>query len=501
MARPTPIALSALLLTLALASPLWARPGRVAMKDGKVWEGDVVERKKDNQIDIVIEGKKYTFSMDNMARAVEYDDSIAVTPAPAPGQPQPGQPGQPRVGQPQPGQPARGGPVTPEEFERRRSRVANNDVNGLLALSRWAFEGGMYDQAYDAARDARDADPRNQDAQTLLRNIDAQRKLNRKTGAQGPVGRPGAAPAVAPGVAPGTADAQGGPNPDTQHGTPQRGGPAKGSGDNGLVRPLAPDEVNRVRLMEWRGDKGVKVRLTNDVKRRYLARSTMAPAEFNRLDGIDQALEIKKRGSPELLNDVRITSDPPPLAEYRTHVQRAVLASCATAACHGGGAGSDRFALHPRADHEGEAYANFITLNKYQYKPEKGRAASMIDRNRPEDSLLIQFGLPPAVSNMPHPQVDGYRPTFKGVNDPKYRQFVKWIADSLSPLIEDYGVPFDDADQGTAQPAGNAEPPAEDSAPENRRAPAGQQLPPARGLETAPPPRGAAPAPRTGTAR
>src|SRR4051794_22480306 len=148
MTRPTPIALSALLLAFALASPVSAKPGRVAMKDGKVFEGDVTERKKDNQIDIVTGGKTYTFSLDNLARPVEYDDSIVV--APPPGQPQPNQPqpGIPQPGQAQPGQ-VRGGPVTPEEFDKRRALVANNDVNGLLGLARWAFEGHLYDQAYD----------------------------------------------------------------------------------------------------------------------------------------------------------------------------------------------------------------------------------------------------------------------------------------------------------------------------------------------------------------
>jgi hypothetical protein len=199
----------------------------------------------------------------------------------------------------------------------------------------------------------------------------------------------------------------------------------------------------------------------------------MQPAQFNKLDAVDQAWEIKKKGNPELLNDIRLTNDPPAMQEYRTVVQRAVLTTCATAACHGGGAGSDRFALHPKADHESEAYANFLTLNKYQYKPAKGREASMIDRNRPEDSVLIQFALAPNLSNMPHPDVEGYKPIFRTLNDPKYKQFVRWIADGLSPLIQDYGVPFDDKGDngaGGARPAAGAQQPG-DAAPGDDAAP------------------------------
>src|SRR5205814_630083 len=167
----------------------------------------------------------------------------------------------------------------------------------------------------------------------------------------------------------------------------------------------------------------------------------------------------------------------------------AVLTNCATAACHGGGAGSDRFALHPKADHEAEAYANLVTLHKYQYKPDKGREASMIDRNRPEDSILIQFALAPNLSNNPHPNVEGYKPIFRTLNDAKYKQFVRWIADGLSPLINDYGVPFDD-DRG-ARPAAGGQQPEEGAPPRDAGSGAGPGPAPAGGGTGAPNPAGA----------
>lgn len=466
MTRTPSIALTALLLTLALAASVTARPGKIVTKDGKTWEGDITELPRENLIEVVIDGKRHRFSMANLARKPEYSD-----PAPESTPAQPAAPGQ-----------------TPEqEYEKRRTAIADNDAAGLVRLARWAFERKMYDQAFDAAQDARNADPRNREAQDLLRTVDAQRRLNRKAQQPPPGGRPG--PVVpAPGI------------------TPPPGGnaPAKAT-SNGLVRPLSPEEVNRMRLLEWRGETGVKIRLLNDVKRRYLARADMQPAEFNRLNAVNQAWEIKKKGNPELLNDIRMTNDPPAFQDYRTIVQRAVLSTCATTACHGGGAGSDRFALHPRADHEGEAYANFLTMHKYQFKPEKGRQASMIDRNRPEDSLLIQFGLPANVSNMPHPEVDGYKPLFRTVNEPRYKQFVRWIADDLSPLLEDYGVPFDEAgDGGNAQPAAAAQQqqPA-DSAAGNDLAPGQQPAGPAAPSQQPPASGGrpAAPPPRQGGAR
>lgn len=466
MARPTPFsALSALLLTLALATPLAARPGRVVTRDGKTFEGDVSERPSEKKVDVVIDGKKYTFSTGNLARKVEYDDSIVVQTAPPP-------PARPQPGQPQPGQPvATRAPAesAEQEFAKRRAALAANDAAGRVRLSRWAFEREEYDLARDVAQEAVTLDRRNQEAQEMLRTIDAQRRLNRKPAPGQSGGQPASPP---PASAPAAATTAG----------------------NGLVPPLTPDEVNHVRLLEWRGEKGVRIRLLNDVKRRFLARSDIKPAEFNRMDAIDQAWDMKKSGSRELWNDIRITNDPPSMREYRTQVQRIALEGCATAACHGGGAGSERFTLYPRAEQDGEAYANFITLHKYQYKSEKGDEAAMIDRNRPEDSLLVQFGLVPNAANIPHPEVEGFRPLFRTQNDPKLKTLVRWMTDYMTPMRDDYGVPFDEAEDKAAPAAATeSQPPAAPTNPADVAPGGGPTGPPP---DAGPRPRPQRPAPR-----
>jgi hypothetical protein len=486
MARPTPFnALPAFLFACVFASSVLARPGRVVAPDGKTLEGDVTENQQDGTVQIVSGGQTYKFNTASLKRPVEYDDSIQV-----PGKPQPQPPqGQPPAQAGQPQQPAQGGVgmSAEEEFNRRKSALAAGDAAGRVRLARWAFERQEYDLARDAAQEAVTIDPRNREAQDLLRTIDAQRKLNRKTTntAPPPAGQPPA------GRTPATGQPQGGDQGNSP--TPPARGQDNGKG-NALVPPLSPDEVNRVRLLEWHGEKGVRIRLQNDVKRRYLSHADIPPAQFNKMDAVDQAWEMKKKGSPDLFNNIRLTNDPPSMQEYRTQVQRTVLASCATAACHGGGAGSDRFALHPKAEHDAEAYANFITLSNFRYKPKKGPEASMIDRNRPEDSLLVQFGLPPDMASMPHPDVEGWRPAFRTRNDPKLRTIVRWISDALRPLQDDYGVPFDaqkDKDRGAQPGAADAQQPAADQprggdvAP--NRPPGGQNPPAAQGQGTGSP--------------
>src|SRR5690242_18838746 len=67
-----------------------------------------------------------------------------------------------------------------DEFEKRRAVLAPTDVPGRIRLARWAFERQQYDEAYDVAKEATVLDPRNQDAQEMLRRIDAQRRLNQR---------------------------------------------------------------------------------------------------------------------------------------------------------------------------------------------------------------------------------------------------------------------------------------------------------------------------------
>ena len=65
----------------------------------------------------------------------------------------------------------------------------------------------------------------------------------------------------------------------------------------------------------------------------------------------------------------------------------------------------------------------------------------MIDRMRPEDSLLLNFGLPQSVATMPHPKAAGFEPMFHGLGDETYLDLGKWIA-SLKAIAPDYGIKY-----------------------------------------------------------
>ena len=413
-------ALSAAVLVGGVScSLLLARPGKVTTLQGQTFEGDVTEKPDTGEVVIVQpNGQRVTLNARNVR--VQYDPNA---PATTPGA------GAPAAGSVQ------------DQFQKRMAVLAPRDAQGRIQLARWAFERNEFDLAKQAVNDAMQIDPRNQEARSLLVTIEAQQKLQTRAqaGGQGqPQGQGGNRPA-APGAA--AAGGQGQPQPQ-----PQEPGQGQGQAAAGGMPPLLnPDQVNIIRQAEWgRNDRNVRVRLQNDVKRRYLQRSRdVRPADFNNLNGVEQGWQIVKNGTDDMVNDVRLTNDPLALHEYRTIVQRAILPTCAAAACHGGGGSGGRFQLYPRADHESEAFANFLRLSTYTWSAGEGknvRKYAMIDRDRPADSLLIQFALPQNLADTPHPDVPGFKPVFRTLKDPRYDQFLRWISNDLAPLQKDYGI-------------------------------------------------------------
>lgn len=68
----------------------------------------------------------------------------------------------------------------------------------------------------------------------------------------------------------------------------------------------------------------------------------------------------------------------------------------------------------------------------------------VIDRNEPEDSLLVQWGLPRASAKFPVPEeLEGWQPKFKDTDDERYKELVKWIK-SLIPANQgsNYGINY-----------------------------------------------------------
>jgi hypothetical protein len=316
-----------------------------------------------------------------------------------------------------------------QEYQKRLAKLTQYDVPGRLELARWVFENQRYDLAQAVLQEAIRIQPHNDDVirmtRTVARQLDlAQAEARKHAPVQlaaadnnAPVGGKAAAPVRAP-----------------------------------AGRLLSPEEINFISQSEWVQDQLVHATFKNDVRRKYIAQQGIEPVTFNRLTPPQQAWAIVQNGTKDMKKDV-IVSDPPAILGFK-RVQQSILASgCAN--CHSGEKAAGGFWFHYPADTEPATCANFLILQKYSQKI-GDRVYSMIDRERPDDSLLIQFSMPPELGIPPHPKAPNYHGAVHTRNDPRLKAARDWI-NSLNPIVPDYSEI--DLASPAATPAGGAAPP------------------------------------------
>jgi hypothetical protein len=210
--------------------------------------------------------------------------------------------------------------------------------------------------------------------------------------------------------------------------------PPGNRGATSANRLVTPEEINQIKQDEWQKDETVRVTFRDDVRRKYIAKEGISPATFNQMTPPQQAWAILQDGTPEMKKDVVILNDPPELATFKRVQQSLIYPGCAS--CHTAGKAQGNFALHFPANDEAATYTNFVTLQRYQQKI-GDRTYLMIDRARPDNSLLVQFSLPMDIGQPPHPKAQNYRGAVRTRNDPRLKTAIDWIS-SLNPVVPDY---------------------------------------------------------------
>lgn len=312
-----------------------------------------------------------------------------------------------------------------DAFSPRINELKPDDTAGRMALAREAFRAGEYSTARGLAEDVLAKQPNNKQAVDLLDMIRRQIMLEAKQRGIEAAATQEAVSSIGTPLPPGELPHQ----------------------------YLSEPEINRIRQTELQeADAGrVRVRLDNNVVARYMQLPQAANVDFLNLSTFQQALTILRNGDSDMRKDVIILSDPGSLRDYRQNIQRIILAGCAASSCHGSQAGG-HFVLFPSLENEAAAYTNFYMLSTYQNKPPVqpgsvfgGSLAGtlMIDRQAPDRSLLLTYGLPPQQAGAhPHPTVPNFRPLYNAVNDGQYRRVRAWIAESLVPMQPDYGIRY-----------------------------------------------------------
>lgn len=309
-----------------------------------------------------------------------------------------------------------------ERFREMRTATGDRDQEGLLLLARWARDQGLLSEALGIVGEVLEFRPENREALNLNRNIAFLLKLKQDSG-----------------------------DPAPEDLTEER--------REELARlritnfPYLTDEqVNLIKVYEVDLKDPPKMRIPDSALTTLFEEHAEHPLvpdteagrrAFRKLpepEILDVMFRVQAR---ELYPEVKIIGQVEQMRQFRDRINAGWLTrSCATTDCHGGLSGG-RFILSNRWRRtERGVYTNFYILNAF----ETSDGLPMIDAEEPQLSAMLQMGLPRDLALWPHPEVVGWRPTFRSEEDRWFQRTVEWIEGLYQPRPEhtiDYVLPGD----------------------------------------------------------
>lgn len=134
------------------------------------------------------------------------------------------------------------------------------------------------------------------------------------------------------------------------------------------------------------------------------------------LEQLDVLFAVKARA---LYAKVEVKTEPAALAEFRNVHHRHVVAHFSN---HFAGLVAGLIAKPKIPTDQTAAYTNFLALNLAVID-----GHPVINRDKPEESLLLQWGLPRNEAKFPAPNVKGWKPCFSSPRDSRFKALAKWI--------------------------------------------------------------------------
>ncbi|MFN3167096.1 MAG: hypothetical protein ACE37H_08540 [Phycisphaeraceae bacterium] len=158
-------------------------------------------------------------------------------------------------------------------------------------------------------------------------------------------------------------------------------------------------------------------------------RGKEAQDEFLRADGVEQLSLLFTVRARDYYGKVRIKSPIKSLRDWSNLHRRYLMGYFQPA--FGEGAVKGLYLFGPEfgkgRDRQRLEMTNFYILTQVQID---GKA--LIDRKAPEESLLLQWGLPREEAKFPAPDAQGWRPYFKDTEDRRFVEMVEWIESLIS---------------------------------------------------------------------
>lgn len=297
------------------------------------------------------------------------------------------------------------------EYQERFERLAPGDMQGHYALAEWCLERRLYRTLLKQSQYLLKLDPDNENARLLYKV--AVQKL-RSQNAQSQPGEEGESPdgeLLSPTQIQKLkwAEFMEGPTIDWM------------SQD----RPL---EIRRRRRSDREDEEFLKVRFAPDVLNDFLDqmsghRDFSRPVQRTRFLTLPPTLQtqiIRKQTGWRYQDDIEIVNDPLVFRRFQ-RVLPLVINGCGTTYCHGGpeAEGWRLRTARPRTDLN--LYTNFLILTRVRKGGER-----LVNRAKPDESLLLQYGLPPERASLQHSELIPI--VFpQGRRDSRYRTILEWI--------------------------------------------------------------------------
>lgn len=324
-------------------------------------------------------------------------------------------------------------PSVSEQYRQLRDTIDPKDADSLVRLADWLRSRGRLAEALAEVNRALAAEPAHPRGLELRTIVEQQIKLAAARG------RP---------------EARTEARAESRTERPGEEGPERESRPGPDARPaadqvplLTPEQVNLIRVYETD---------LRDPTRMSIAPGTIAtlietytgdpliPATREGKDRLFRAppaeiLDLLFRlRARELYGGVRVLEPPRAVRLFRDDVHRGwLLNSCATSDCHGGAQAGRLRLARSRASSDAAVTTNLYILD--QFRTIGGEP--LIDYDKPASSILVQHGLPMDLAAAPHPRVDGWRPAFRGPDDPRLERTLAWIRAMYRPR-PDYGIDY-----------------------------------------------------------
>jgi hypothetical protein len=330
-------------------------------------------------------------------------------------------------------------------YQQQRSQIADDDEQARYDLAFVLYDRQAYAIALRELNAMRQQFPDSTRVRTLQLVVENRlRQQQEQQREQNPPQTP---------QQPGTGEPMPG-NPDTaEDPSINTGGPSTPPGPEAVAyetqpaegaRPLDNEQVNLIKVYEVDLDDEPRVQVAPaaaaQLIRDYAGQGVIpdrpdAERQFRRLEGHQQLAVIFEVRARELYPQVRILDEPEPLQFWRTTISPQYIARYFRPTF--GDGDLPLFLFTGRPTDENLAYTNLYILERYRHD-----GLPMIDRDRPERSLLVQWGLPREDAAYPAPDIEGWRPFFRGEDDPRYQQYLQWIDALYGNQTPDYGIDY-----------------------------------------------------------